>query len=163
MLDPKVQRVLDGIDVPYEVVACDPELADTANFVKAYGFSLDESANAIVVIGKAEPPRYIACVVLANTRLDVNRAVKRKLGVRASFANADDVARMTGMTIGGVTPIGITEIPIWVDARVMSCERIILGGGNRSSKILTTPAIFRALPNAEIVEALAELPSPSPA
>jgi prolyl-tRNA editing enzyme YbaK/EbsC (Cys-tRNA(Pro) deacylase) len=163
MLDPKVQAALDGIDVPYEVVACDPELADTANFVKAYGYSIDESANAIVVIGKSDPPRYVACVVLANTRLDVNRAVKRKLGTRASFANADDVARMTGMTIGGVTPIGITEIPIWVDARVMSCRRIILGGGNRSSKILTTPEIFRALPNAEIVEGLAEQPSSSPA
>src|SRR5579883_3157358 len=133
MLDPKVHAALDSIDVPYQIVACDPELADTANFVKAYGYSLDESANAIVVVGKCEPPRYVACVVLANSRLDVNRAVKRKLGTRASFANADDVARMTGMTIGGVTPIGITEIPIWVDARVMSCERIILGGGNRSS------------------------------
>ncbi|MGH7661009.1 MAG: YbaK/EbsC family protein [Vulcanimicrobiaceae bacterium] len=156
VLDPQVRAVLERIDVPYEIVECDPALADTANFVKNYGYSLDDSANAIVVIGKSDPPRYVACVVLANTRLDVNRAVKRKLGVRASFASADDVAQLTGMTIGGVTPIGITDIPIWVDARVMTREKIIIGGGNRACKILTSPEIFRALPNAEIVEGLTE-------
>lgn len=155
VLDPQVRAVLERMDVPYEVVECDPALADTANFVQAYGYSLDDSANAIVVIGKSDPPRYVACVVLASTRLDVNRAVKQKLGVRASFASADDVAKLTGMTIGGVTPIGITGMPIWVDARVMTRERIIIGGGNRSCKILTSPAIFRSLPNAEIVEGLA--------
>jgi prolyl-tRNA editing enzyme YbaK/EbsC (Cys-tRNA(Pro) deacylase) len=154
-VDPNVRSILEGIDVPWEIVACDPALADTANFVQAYGYSLEDSANTIVVIGKADPPRYAACVVLANTRLDVNRAVKQKIGARASFASGEDVERMTGMTIGGVTPIGITDIPIWVDARVMTREKIILGGGNRSSKILTPPSIFLALPNAEVVEGLA--------
>jgi prolyl-tRNA editing enzyme YbaK/EbsC (Cys-tRNA(Pro) deacylase) len=155
MVDPGVQKVLDGIDVGWEIVACDPALADTANFVQAYGYSLEDSANTIVVIGKADPSRYAACVVLANTRLDVNRAVKQKIGARASFASGEDVERMTGMKIGGVTPIGITDIPIWVDARVMTREKIILGGGNRSSKILTPPSIFLALPNVEVVEGLA--------
>jgi prolyl-tRNA editing enzyme YbaK/EbsC (Cys-tRNA(Pro) deacylase) len=155
MVDPSVQTVLDGIDVPWEIVACDPALADTANFVQAYGYSLEDSANTIVVIGKSDPSRYAACVVLANTRLDVNRAVKQKIGARASFASGEDVERMTGMKIGGVTPIGITDIPIWVDARVMTREKIILGGGNRSSKILTPPSIFLALPNVEVVEGLA--------
>jgi prolyl-tRNA editing enzyme YbaK/EbsC (Cys-tRNA(Pro) deacylase) len=81
--------------------------------------------------------------------------VKKKLGTRASFASADDVAKLTGMTMGGVTAIGITDISIWVDARVMSREKIILGGGNRSCKVLTPPSIFLKLPNAEIVEDLA--------
>jgi prolyl-tRNA editing enzyme YbaK/EbsC (Cys-tRNA(Pro) deacylase) len=155
MVDPSVQKILDGIDVPWEIVACDPALADTVNFVQAYGYSLEDSANTIVVVGKSDPPRYVACVVLANTRLDVNRAVKQKIGVRASFASGEDVERMTGMKIGGVTPIGITDIPIWIDTRVMTREKIILGGGNRSSKILTPPGIFLALPNVEVVEGLA--------
>ncbi len=55
-----------------EVIDCDPDLADTAEFVEAYGYTLDQSANTLVVIGKSDPPVYVACVVLANTRLDVN-------------------------------------------------------------------------------------------
>ena len=155
VLDDHVRAVLEGIEVPWEIIACDPTLADTADFVKAYGYALEDSANTIVVIGKSDPPRYVACVVLANTRLDVNRAVKKKLGARASFASADDVARITGMTLGGVTAIGITQIPIWVDAHVMTREKIILGGGNRLCKILTPPSTFLKLPNAEVVEGLA--------
>ncbi|MDG2261973.1 MAG: YbaK/EbsC family protein, partial [Actinomycetota bacterium] len=88
---------------PYELIDCDPDLADTAQFCEAYGYRMDESANAIIVIGKADPKLYAACLVLATTRLDVNGAVRRRLGTRkASFAPAEDTMELTGMTIGGV-------------------------------------------------------------
>jgi prolyl-tRNA editing enzyme YbaK/EbsC (Cys-tRNA(Pro) deacylase) len=60
------------------------------------------------------------------------------------------------MEIGGVTVFGLPAgLPIWIDARVMARERIILGGGSRSWKVISTPAILRALPGAEVVEGLA--------
>src|SRR6185436_21112018 len=74
---------LDTLGVEYEIFPCDPALADTAAFCAAYGFAPEDSANTILVIGKSTPPKYAACLVLATTRLDVNRAVKQKLGVRA--------------------------------------------------------------------------------
>jgi len=64
--------------------------------------------NTIVVIGKSEPPRYAACVVLANMLLDVNRAVKQRLGTRkAPFASAEDIRALTGTESGGVTVFGL--------------------------------------------------------
>jgi len=148
---------LENLGVPYEIIPCDPALADTAAFCAAYGYALEESANTIVVIGKSEPPRYAACVVLANTRLDVNRVVRQRLGTRkTSFASADDTRALTGMEIGGVTVFGLpADLPIWVDGRVMERERIILGGGDRSSKVSAAPAILLKLPNVEVVEGLA--------
>jgi len=92
-MDPVERRVREVVaelgrsDV--EVIECDPALADTASFCAAYGFALDDSANALLVIGKAEPPAYAVCVVLATTRLDVNHVVRQRLGTRkASFAPA---------------------------------------------------------------------------
>jgi prolyl-tRNA editing enzyme YbaK/EbsC (Cys-tRNA(Pro) deacylase) len=98
----------------------------------------------------------VACVVLASTRLDVNGAVRAKLGVRkASFADADATREITGMAIGGVTVVGLPDdLPIWVDSRVMDRERVILGGGSRSCKVLAPPALLQALPNVEVVERL---------
>jgi prolyl-tRNA editing enzyme YbaK/EbsC (Cys-tRNA(Pro) deacylase) len=153
---------LDPLGVDYELFACDPTLADTAAFCAAYGFAPDESANTIVVIGKSDPPRYAACVTLAPNRLDVNRTVRDRLGTRkASFAPADQAAALTGMQIGGVTVFGLPPgIPIWVDARVMTRERIVLGGGSRSWKVIAGPAILRALPGVEIVDGLANEPGP---
>jgi prolyl-tRNA editing enzyme YbaK/EbsC (Cys-tRNA(Pro) deacylase) len=158
---PALRASLDALGVPYEIFPCDPALADTAAFCEAYGFAPEDSANTIVVIGKANPPKYAACVVLATTRLDVNRAVKQKIGARASFAAAEDTRALTGMEIGGVTVFGLpADLPIWVDSRVMARERIVLGGGSRSCKVLAAPAILRALPNVEVVEGLATEPPP---
>ena len=155
MSDPFADR-LDALDVEYEIIACDPDLADTAAFCEHYGYAMEDSANTIVVMGKADPPVYAACVVLANTRLDVNKVVRKRLGTRkASFAGAEDTKALTGMEIGGVTPVGLPDgLPLWVDARVMERERIVLGGGGRDRKVLAPPALLTTL-GAEVVEGLA--------
>lgn len=140
------------------IVPCDPTLADTAAFCEAYGYSPEQSANAIIVVGKSEPRTYACCVVLATTRLDVNGAVRRRLGAKkASFASADETIELTGMQIGGVTPFGIPEsLPLWIDAAVMGVEEIIVGGGSRDRKLLVPPAALAGLPHAEVVDALAK-------
>ena len=153
-------ETLESLGIDYEIVACDPALADTALFCEAYGYALQDTANTIVVIGKSDPPVHVACVVLATTRLDVNKVVKKRLRVRgASFARGEDVERMTGMAIGGVTPLGLpSDLPLWVDSRVMERSMIILGGGSRDRKVLAPPEILTAL-GAVVVEDLAKYPS----
>ncbi len=150
-------EILESLPVGYEIVACDPALADTAQFCEAYGYALEDSANTIVVAGKSDPLVYAACVVLATTRLDVNKVVKKRLGTRgASFARGEDIERLTGMAIGGVTPFGLpSDLPLWVDSRVMERPRIILGGGSRDRKVLAPPEILTAL-GAVVVEGLAK-------
>jgi prolyl-tRNA editing enzyme YbaK/EbsC (Cys-tRNA(Pro) deacylase) len=139
------------------VVPCDPALADTAAFCEAYGYAMEDSANTIVVVGKGDPPRHAACVLLATTRLDVNGTVRRRLGTRkASFADADTTLELTGMALGGVTAVGLPEdLPLWIDAAVLGRERIVLGGGSRSRKLLAPPSLLIELPGAEVVEGLA--------
>jgi prolyl-tRNA editing enzyme YbaK/EbsC (Cys-tRNA(Pro) deacylase) len=159
MLHPLVAERLAALGITFEVMACDPSLADTAAFVAHYGVPIERSANTILVASKGATPTYVACVLLATTSLDVNNVVRREMGVRkASFAGPDPVRGITGMEIGGVTPFGLPDdLPILVDARVMERDWIILGGGNRSSKLRVAPAVLRLLPTARIVEGLAGL------
>ena len=147
---------------PHELFPCDPALADTAAFCAAYGFSPEDAANTIVVAGKADPPRYAACVVLATHRLDVNHAVRDRLGTRrASFASPDETRELTGHEIGGVTAFGLPDgLPVWVDAAVMARPRIVLGGGSRRWKVLAPPSILLTLANIEVVDGLAR-PAPT--
>lgn len=143
---------------PFEVVPCDPDLADTAAFCETYGYSLDQSANAIVVVGKGDPRIYVCCLVLATTRLDVNGVVRRRLGrKKASFASADETADITGMQIGGVTPYGLPPgLPLWIDSRIVDVPDVIVGGGSRDRKLLVPPESLAAIPGAEIVDDLAK-------
>lgn len=159
---PQVRQTLEAARVDFEVMDCDPSLADTQQFCEHYGIPFANSANAILIKSKKGEPQYTLCVLLATHRLDVNHAVRKKMEVRkVSFASADETASLTGMEIGGVTPIAIPAqengqpVPVWVDADVMKCDYIILGGGNRSSKLKVSPTIFNALAEAEVVEGLA--------
>ena len=152
ILHPRVRESLDASGVAYEVLPCEPELADTAEFCQHYGISVEEACNAILVALKTEPRRYVACLVRADTKLDVNRKVSALVGVkRLSFAASEETAELTGMLIGGVTIAGLPpDMPIYLDARVMERPSIIIGGGNRHSKARLAPSELLKLPNASV-------------
>lgn len=153
ILHEKVREALEAAGITeQEVLPCEPELADTAEFCRHYGIAAEEACNAIMVVLKTTPRRYIACLVRADTKLDVNRKVSELTGVkRLSFASSEETAELTGMLIGGVTIPGLpADVPIYIDARVMEQARIIVGGGNRSSKIRLAPSELLKLPNASV-------------
>ena len=158
----QVASELAALGTPYEVLAIDPEFADTAAFCEKYGYAPEVSANTILIGSRREPRQFCACVVLANTRLDVNRAVRRLMGTRRiSFASAADTVNITGMEIGGVTVFALpADLPLYVDARVMGPEFVILGGGDRSTKIKISPDVFEQMSQAQVIEGLAT-PLPS--
>ena len=154
---PKIRQFLESTNLEFEVMDCNPELADTKVFCKEYGIDLEDSVNAIVVKTKTGELKYAACALLATTRLDINKTIRKKLGARkVSFANIEETAKLTAMNIGGVTPLTLpSTLPLWVDSKVMQRNSIVLGGGNRSSKIKVSPIIFQYTLNTEIVEGLA--------
>jgi prolyl-tRNA editing enzyme YbaK/EbsC (Cys-tRNA(Pro) deacylase) len=155
-IEERVRQMLTDLGVPYELIPIDAAFADTASFCERYGFPLEHSVNTIIVGSKREPQQYGACLVLATTRLDVNHAVRKLMGAsRVSFASADDTVALTGMMIGGVTVFALPpELPIYVDAQIMSLDYVIVGGGSRSLKIKVSPEALRRLPNTQVIQAL---------
>lgn len=154
---PEVIADLDAKGLAYEIMDCDPDLADTAQFCEAYDIPLENSANAILVSSRKPEGHNAVCVVLAHTRLDVNGTVRRKLGVRkVSFAPAELTMELTGQEIGGVTIFGLPEdLPVWLDSRVMERDWVIVGAGSRSAKIKVDPSQLAGLDGYEIVDDLA--------
>ncbi len=159
--DPRVIASMDSAGVSYEVMEIDPALADTAEFCEAYDIPLEHSANAILVASRKPKGHHAVCLVLATTRLDVNGAVRKKLGVRkVRFAPAELTLDLTGQEIGGVTVFGLPEdLPVWVDGRVADADWVIIGAGSRSAKIRLDPTQFADLTGFEIVDDLTMIPS----
>lgn len=156
-LHAEVERQLGQLGATYEVMACDPEFADTAAFCARYDVAPEDSANTIVVASRRPPDVFGVCLALATTRLDVNRAVRDALEVKKlSFASADVTLQLTGMQIGGVTPFGLPpDLPVLIDSAVMERDQIVLGGGNRSSKLRLAPAELLRLPGVRVIAGLA--------
>jgi len=154
---PRIRQFLESTKLEFEVMDCDPKLADTKVFCKEYGIDLSDSVNAIMVKTKTGELKYAVCALLATTKLDINKTIRKKLGARrVSFADIEETARLTVMEIGGVTPLALPNtLSLWVDSKVMKRNSVVLGGGNRSSKIKVSPKIFNYTPNTEIVDGLA--------
>ena len=140
------------------VVEIDPALSDTATTQQEFGLQLDTLVNCVVVGGKREgKERFAACVVLADSRADVNGVVKRHLDVRkASFLPMERAVGLTAMEYGGITPIGLpAEWPVLIDRRVIETEVVVIGSGLRRSKILLPGTLLGGLPHCEIIDGMA--------
>lgn len=155
-VEAEVLRALEATGAAYEAIEIDPALADTADFCAHYGYDPAASGNCILVASRDDPPVLAACVVLATTKLDVNKRVRKLLGVRRlSFAPADLTREVTGMEIGGVTPFALpADVPLYLDARIRDLDHVIVGGGSRSLKLLVSPDALAAV-GGEFVDDLA--------
>lgn len=154
ILHPVVREAVARLGIDAEILPCRPEWADTAEFCANYAIPLDEACNTIIVALKKTPREYVACLVRGDTRLDVNHRVSKEAAFkRLSFAGGEETAGLSGMEIGGVTLIGLPEpIPILLDSLVMEKARVIVGGGNRTSKLRLAPQELLKLPGARVAE-----------
>ena len=148
---------LEELGVSYEIVRIDPDFADTAAFCEKYGYPLETSGNTIIVASKRGEKKYCGCIVQASARLDVNKTVKRLMGVsRASFASAEETRDLTGMMIGGVTAFALPpDLPVYADPNLLSEEYVILGSGSRSSKLKIAPGDLEKIPGVRFIDGLA--------
>lgn len=136
------------------VARIDPALADTAAFCAAYDVDPSSSANCVVVEGRrGDLTTRAAVMVLATDRADVNRVVRKHLGVRKiSFADQALAEELTGMQQGGITPIGLPGgWPILIDGAVAAAGPVVIGAGIRGAKLLVDGAALARLPGAEVL------------
>jgi len=135
------------------VFSCLDEHSDTAAFSARYGLGLEDCANTLILkVSSSEGERYAAVVTLGSRRLDINGAVKAKLGAkRLSLARREVATEITGMEFGGITALGLPAgIPILVDAAVVERSYVVVGAGVRRTKILLAPSMLTRLPLAEV-------------
>jgi prolyl-tRNA editing enzyme YbaK/EbsC (Cys-tRNA(Pro) deacylase) len=157
LADPVAAALRAHPDDRIAVAGIDPELADTAAFCERYGVPPEESANCVVITGRRDGEiRYLACVVLATTRADVNGLARRALDVRkASFAPMDTAVAETAMEYGGITPIGLPAgWPVLVDRAVADAASVVIGSGVRRSKLRLPGAVLAGRPGVEVVDGL---------
>lgn len=155
-----VAAALAGHDEAVYVSAIDPTLSDTAAFCSAYGIGMDISANCVILEAKrADRTWYVACMVLATDRADVNGTIRRHLDARKiSFAPMDQAVSLSGMEYGGITPVGLpNDWTILVDERVAKTDHAIIGAGIRGAKLLVSGKFLSQLPNAAVIDLVKQL------
>ena len=74
---------------------------------------------------------FILCLVSGDKRCSLNKLKKILNEKDVSMANPDDVKRVTGYTIGGVSPTGhLTKIKIYIDENLKNFNSIFAAAGH---------------------------------
>ena len=108
------------------------ELQHTARTANDAATALGCKVGAIVksLLFKAGE-NFILCLVSGDKRCSLNKLKKILNEKDVSMANPDDVKRVTGYTIGGVSPTGhITKIKIYIDENLKNFNSIFAAAGH---------------------------------
>jgi prolyl-tRNA editing enzyme YbaK/EbsC (Cys-tRNA(Pro) deacylase) len=150
-----IAALLDGSEV--NVALIDAQFSDTAGFCAEYDIKPEQCANCVIIEAKrGETSKFVACVILATTRADVNGLVRRTVDARkASFAPMDQAVSASGMEYGAITPVGLpADWTILVDSKVIEQPMVVIGAGIRSAKLVLPGKVLATLPNVQVLEGL---------
>ena len=124
----RVQKLLKEFDQNQEVITLDSS-ARTA-LEAASSLSCDVGAIVKSLLFKTEK-NYTLCLVAGDKKASLNK-IKKILNIKdASMASADDVKKITGFTIGGVSPIGhLNNITILIDNSLERFNELFAAAGH---------------------------------
>ena len=130
------------------------ELEQTARTANDAATALGCKVGAIVksLLFKAGE-NFILCLVSGDKRCSLNKLKKILNEKDVSMANPDDVKRVTGYTIGGVSPTGhLTKIKIYIDENLKNFNSIFAAAGHPNAVFKIDFEDLKGLTQGEIKE-----------
>ena len=97
--------------------------------------------------------KFLLCLVSGDRRCSLNKLKKILNEKDVSMANPDEVKRITGYTIGGVSPVGhLTQLKIILDNNLKRFSKIYAAAGHPNAVFGIDFNQFILLTSAEIKE-----------
>ena len=97
--------------------------------------------------------KFLLCLVSGDRRCSLNKLKKILNEKNVSMANPDEVKRITGYTIGGVSPVGhLTQLKIILDNNLKRFSKIYAAAGHPNAVFGIDFNQFIILTSAEIEE-----------
>ena len=123
-----IEKFLNQVDEKSSII----ELKETARSSKDAANSLNVPIGAIVksIIVKSFNNEYYICLVSGNKTISMQK-LSMIIKVNISKANADEIKRVTGYSIGGVPPFAhIYELPTYIDFNLKNYKNIYAAAGH---------------------------------
>ena len=130
------------------------ELEQTARTANDAATALGCKVGAIVksLLFKAGED-FVLCLVSGDKRCSLNKLKKMLNEKDVSMANPEDVKRVTGYTIGGVSPTGhLIKIKIYIDENLKNFNSIFAAAGHPNAVFEIDFENLKALTSGEVKE-----------
>ena len=124
----RVQNKLDDFAKEFKAIV----LNSSARTAEQAAESLNTEVGSIVksLLFKTEDG-FVLCLVSGDRRCSLNKLKKIKNQKDISMASADQVKKVTGFSIGGVSPVGhLQQIEIFIDEKLNRFNNIYAAAGH---------------------------------
>ena len=126
----KVKKFLKNIDDSFELIVLD----ETARTAEDAAKSLKKEVGAIVkslLFKNIESDEYYLCLVSGDQYLSLEK-ISKIIGNKITKANADECKKITGFSIGGVSPVAHTHSPsrIFIDENLNRFNMVYAAAGH---------------------------------
>lgn len=153
VVHPRVRAVLDESRVPVKVHrhADQPvPIRSPRDFARALGYDIGRITKSLFVRRPGQG-NYAVLVCPAHERIDLARAAEH-LGVRRlEMATLPELEAFLGFSPGGVSPIGIGDIPVLLDEGLMDQRTVLVAAGEVAVEVEIDPRQLAAVTNASVL------------
>lgn len=119
-----------------------------ADFAKAIGVDLSQIAKTLFIaergrsseLRRANPHQYYAAICMSvQNKVNFSHAATTLAWSACELAKATELGSLLGFPPGGVSPLGLGALRVFVDQRLLDHETVLVGGGAVGVEIELSP------------------------
>ena len=124
----RVERILKEFDQKQKVIILNTSARTASEAASSLGCEVGAIVKSLLFNTENT---FTLCLVAGDKRASLNK-IKKTLNIKdASMALADDVKKVTGYTIGGVSPVGhLNKVDIFIDESLARFTNLFAAAGH---------------------------------
>lgn len=136
-------RVLDGMNIPYELREYEVDIEDLSAETAAQKIGLPPEQVFKTLVVRGDRTGIFLAVIPGNTQLDLKALAPLSGNRRVETISLKEVQPLTGYIRGGVTALACKkDYPVFVDEIIEIFDVVSVSAGKRGLQILLAPADY---------------------
>ena len=146
-------RLLDRQRIPYEVFFYPETIHSAEEVAPLLGAPASQVFKTLVVL--ADGTRHLLIMTPGDRELDMRLVAKAVDAKSAQMAPQREAERLTGLKVGGISPLALTDKPFeaYLDASGAALEELYINGGQRGVNLRLRVADLLKVTGAKVIQA----------
>ena len=124
----RAEKAIQAFDSELKIICLEQTARTAQDAATALGCRVGAIVKSLLF---SSGDNFVLCLVSGDKRCSLNRLKKILDQKDVSMANPDDVKRITGYTIGGVSPVGhLSKVKIYIDTNLDRFTTVFAAAGH---------------------------------
>ena len=129
------------------------EINNPADFANALGYTIERITKSVLICS-TDRKKFAMAVCSVNKKFNFPELAKHMTCKKVEVASKEELNQLVGYPVNGVCPIGLRDIPVFMDSTLLKFETVLVGGGVPKTEIEIYPSDLQKISEATILSIL---------